>query len=60
MDGTTRLSALKNRHEAMRCRRLAAEATTPQTRKRLLALARECEARAGELMPIRGGPHAEP
>ena len=60
MDGTARLSALKNRHEAMRWRRLAAEATTPQTRKYLLALARECEARAGDLMPIRAARRVEP
>ena len=60
MDGMMGLSAVKNRHEAMRWRRLAADATTPQTRQHLLALARECERRAGDLMSIRTGLRVEP
>jgi hypothetical protein len=40
---TAGLSVVKLRHEAMRWRRLAADATTPQLRKHLLALARKCE-----------------
>jgi hypothetical protein len=60
MDGGIRLSAVQHRHQAMRWRQLAAEATTPQTKKHLLALARDYEARAGDLMPIRAARREEP
>jgi hypothetical protein len=53
MSDGVRISAVKSRHEAIRWRRLAADATTQQTRNHLLALARECEVRAGDLIPIR-------
>jgi hypothetical protein len=46
MDGIAGLSVVKIRHEAMRWRQLAADATTSELRKHLLALARECEHQA--------------
>lgn len=46
-----RLSAQQWRHQAARWRRLAAEATTPHTKSRLLKLAQQCEFIAGDLIP---------
>jgi hypothetical protein len=47
MDLFGRLSAAEYRSLAARWRRLAAEATTPQTRNHLLGLVRQCEFLAG-------------
>ena len=43
MDGLERLSKSEYQRLAARWRRLAADATTPQTKARLLTLARQCE-----------------
>jgi hypothetical protein len=43
MDGATRMSKTEYQRLAERWRRLAADATTPQTRNHLLTLARQCE-----------------
>jgi hypothetical protein len=48
MDGVGRLSGTQYRRLAARWRRLAEDATTPQTREHLLALARQCEFLAGK------------
>jgi hypothetical protein len=49
MDGYVRVSVSEYRSMGARWRRLAADATTPQTRKHLLALARQCEFLAGNV-----------
>jgi hypothetical protein len=43
MDGATRMSKTEYDRLAERWRRLAADATTAQTRNHLLTLARQCE-----------------
>jgi hypothetical protein len=43
MDGATRMSKTEYQRLAERWRRLAADATTLQTRNHLLTLARQCE-----------------
>jgi hypothetical protein len=52
MDGAVLLSAQRHRDLALRWRRLAADATTPQLKYRLLALASECAIRADGLISI--------
>jgi hypothetical protein len=47
MDGAVRTSKTEYERLAERWRRLAADATTPQTRNHLLTLARQCEFLAG-------------
>jgi hypothetical protein len=49
MVGYVRVSVSEYRSMAARWRRLAADATTPRTRKHLLALARQCEFLAGNV-----------
>jgi hypothetical protein len=49
MDGYVRVSVSEYRSMAARWRRLAADATTPQARKHLLALARRSEFLAGNV-----------
>ena len=49
MDENGRASRGEYRRLAVRWRRLAAEATTPQTRNHLLTLARQCEFLAGNV-----------
>lgn len=51
-----RLLAQQWRHQAARWWRLAAEATTPPTKSRLLKLAQRCEFIAGDLIPVGTAP----
>jgi hypothetical protein len=49
VDGAARISKTEYQSLAVRWRRLAADATTPQTRTHLLTLARQCEFLAGSV-----------
>jgi hypothetical protein len=49
MDGAVRILKTEYQRLAERWRRLAADATTPQTRNHLLTLARQCEFLAGNV-----------
>ena len=56
MEGATRPSKTEYRRLAERWRRLAVDATTPQTRDHLLKLARQCEFIALGNQPARDEP----
>jgi hypothetical protein len=53
MPNGERRSQQQWRHQAVRWRRLAVEATTPHTKSHLLKLAQQCEFLAGDLLPTR-------